>query len=345
MDEETNEQSQSPIAFEKMRAMLGRASELHAEEQRQVVDLIDEVRARLTPIEGIVAESKGQLLSTHDNVTSIQERLGALPDRAEVSVIAERLDEALSRIDAQDEALRQVSSVLSALSERIGRPLDALEARLEGVAGRFEGVAGRLDGVDDRLQHLHGRLDELDGTVGRVQGAVDALPATLDLPSVHRRFDELAGVVHQRFDDDLGRVHGRFDELLARPAVDPTERLDALAAKLEQVVERVESVAGRVRTVDDSVRNNAGTLSGSLEQGIDKIHGALHTRPDRDELNRALRKTQQESERRITQQLDGVLADFAELMISQNLGAKPPAKASPRKPAKKAPDGEEKPAE
>jgi chromosome segregation ATPase len=334
VDEETN--AQPDIGFEKMRAMLGRASELRADEQRQVVDLLDEVRARLTPVEDFVVESRGRLAATHVNVGAIQERLGALPDRTEVSVIAERLDEALSRIDAQDEALRQVTTVLAALNDRVGQPLDALDARLEGVSGRFEGVSGRLDGLDDRLQHLHSRLDELDGNVDRIQGGVDALPGVLDLPSVHRRFDELAGSVHQRFDEDLGRVHGRLEELLARPAVDPTERLDTVASRIEQLGERVDGVSGRVRAVDESVRNNVGTLAGSLEQGIDKLQGAVEGRPDRDELARTLRRTQQESERRITQQLDSVLADFAEVVIGQNVSPPPAPRAATRKPIKKA---------
>lgn len=293
--------AQPDIGFERMRAMLGRAAELRADEQRQVVDLLDEVRARLTPVEEF----------------------------------AGRLEEALARIDAQEQSLRDVSAAVSALNDRVGRPLDALEARFDGVAGRFEGVSGRLDGLDDRLQHVHGRLDEVGGELHRVQGGVDALPGALDLPAVHRRFDELAGSVHQRFDDDLGRVHGRLDELLARPVVDPAERLDALTSRLEQLGERLDGVVGQVRSVDESVRNNFGSLAGSLERGIDKLHGDVQSRPDRDELVRTLRKAQQESERRITQQLDNVLADFAEVVLGQN-AVKPAARPAARKPAKKA---------
>ncbi len=310
--------AQPDIGFERMRAMLGRAAELRADEQRQVVDLLDEVRARLTPVEEFVGVSKQHLESTHGTVTTI----------------AERLDQAFTRIDAQDQTLRAVTAAVAALSDRLGRPLDSLEARFEGVAGRFEGVSGRLDGLDDRVQHVHGRLDELDGELHRVQGGVEALPGALDLPAVHRRFDELAGSVHQRFDDDLGRVHGRLDELLSRPVVDPAERLDALTSRLEQLGERLDSVVGQLRSVDESVRNNFGSLAGSLERGIDKLHGDVQSRPDRDELVRTLRKAQQESERRITQQLDNVLADFAEVVLGQN-AAKPAARVPTRKPAKK----------
>lgn len=287
---------QPPPAFEKMRQMLGRASEMRAEEQRQMVELIDEVRGRLKPIEGHLADSKGRIVKTHDGVGAIQERL----------------DAAFARIDAQDELLKQIHAVLTGLAERVGRPLEALEARLDGVAGRFEGISGRLDGLDDRLQHLHARLDELDSSLGRTHAAVEGLPGVLDLPAVHRR----------------------FDEVLARPAVDPTDRLDGLGRRLEQLGDRIDEVEGRIRHVDESVRNNTGTLAGSIEQGVDKLHGALHERPDRGELGHSLRAAQQESERRIVQQLDSVLAAFAEVVISRPKDTAP-ARSSSRKPTKK----------
>jgi chromosome segregation ATPase len=306
---------QSPVGFEKMRAMLARASDLHADEQRQVLDLLDEIRTRLAPIEGFVGESSSRVVATSDNVATIQRRLTELPDRTEVSVVAERLDETLARIDAQDAVLTRVIEAATALSERVGAPLDALEARLEGVAGRFEGVSGRLDGLDDRLQHLHARLDETDATVARVQGAVELLPGQLDPASVHRRFDELSAGLHQRIDDEVGRVHGRFDEVLARPAVDPTQRLEAMAARIEQIAERLEAANVRVKAVEDTIHAGVGSLSGAVENGVDKIDRTLDSRPDRNELARVLRDSQHDSERRITQQLDGALADFAEVML------------------------------
>lgn len=325
----------APIGFDKMRAMLARAADLRADEQRQVVDLIDEVRIRLTPIEGFVEDGRGRIASTQDTVAVIRERLTELPDRTEVSVIAERLDETLARIDSQDAVLATIATSLAALSDRVGRPLEAIEARLDGVVGRFEGVSGRLDGLDDRLQHLHARLDELDSTVGSVSTAVGELPGQLDPMSVHRRFDELTGSVHQRFDDEFVRL----DALAGRPAVDPTAMIDGLSSKLEAVGGRIDNVGSRVKAVEESVRNNAGNLAGSLEQGLDKLNGAVGSRPDRDEFGRTLSKSQHESERRITQQLDGALADFAEVMLGQSVTAKPvPARAAARKSGRKAAD-------
>ena len=334
MDQTVN--GQSPVGFEKMRAMLARASDVRADEQRQVVDMLDEIRTRLTPLEGIAGDSNTRLSATHDNVATIQQRLAELPDRNEVSVIAERLDETLSRIDTQDTVINRVIDVVTALSERVGAPLDALDGRLEGVAGRFEGVSGRLDGLDDRLQHLHSRLDEVDATVARVNSTVDLLPGTLDPASVHRRFDELSGGLHQRLDDELSRVHGRFEELLARPAVDPSERLDGLSGRIEQIAERVESITLRVKAVEDSVHSGVGALTGAIENGIDKIDRGVDARPDRNEFARVLRDSQHDSERRITQQLDGALADFAEVMLGQSVltkgsGARPGGRKAGKK--------------
>ena len=336
-----DEVSTPTLGFDKMRAMLARASDVRADEQRQLLDMLEEVRSRLGPIEGFVEDGRGRIGATHDGVTSIQERLGQLPDRAAVSVIAERLDEALARIDSQDAVLADMVGKLGELTDRIGRPLDALDARLEGVSGRFEGVAGRLDGLDDRLQHLHARLDELDASVGRVHGAVSELPAQLDPGSVQRRFDELTDSMQQRFNDDLGRVHGRLEDLVSRPSVDPTERLETLNGKLDQLAERIDSTSGRVKSVEESVRSNTGALSGSIEQGIDKLRGLVSERPDRDELSRTVLRAERESELRITQQLDGALADFAEVMIGQTVIPKPPPARAARKAAKRAQDEEE----
>lgn len=327
MDEIAN--GQSPTGFDKMRTMLTRAAELRADEQRQLYDMIDEVRSRLSPLESFAAEGSGRLPALHDHIGSVTQRLSELPDRTEISVIAERLDEALARIDGQDSVLAQVITAMNNLSDRMGRPLDALEARLEGVIGRFEGVSGRLDGLDDRLAHLHSRLDDVDHAVARLHGAVEALPGQVDVGSLHRRFDELSGGIHQRFDDDMGGLHGRMDEfhgqlrdLSSRPVVDPTERLTDLAGRVEEMAGRVDGVSGRVDSVEQSVRTGVGTLTGVVEQGMEKLEGSVGERPDREEITRSLRAAQSESEQRITRQLDHALAAFAEVMLgrSMNLG-------------------------
>jgi predicted nuclease with TOPRIM domain len=324
VDEIANGQSSS--GFDKMRTMLARAAELRADEQRQLYDMLDELRNRLSPLESFAAEGRGRLPALHDHVGAVHQRLGELPDRTEISVIAERLDEALARIDGQDSVLAQVITAMNNLSERMGAPLDALAARLDAVAGRFEGVSGRLDGLDDRLLHLHGRLDDIEGAVARLQGAVEGLPAQLDLPAVHRRFDEVWGGLHQRLDHDMGSVHGKIDEvhgrvqdLAGRPVVDPTERLQNLAGHLEQLAARIDALAGRIDAVEENIRAGVGTLSGAVEQSVGRLEGAVGARPDRGEVVRTLREAQADSERRITQQLDHALTAFAEVMLGRGL--------------------------
>jgi hypothetical protein len=145
---------------------------------------------------------------------------------------------------------------------------------------------------------------------------------------VHRRFDELSAGVHQRIEDEMIRVHGRFEEVMSRPAVDPSERLDAMASRVEQIAERLEAANVRVKAVEDTIHAGVGSLSGAIENGVDKIDRSVDSRPDRNEFARVLRDSQHDSERRITQQLDGALADFAEVM----LGGQPNPKGSGARP-------------
>lgn len=316
-----DEQPTGPASagFDKMRNMLARAAEVRADQERHLYDILEEVRERLAPLESFAAEGKGRIPTLHEHVATVQRRIGELPDRTEISVIAERLDEALARIDAQDSVLASVITAMDNLGQRMGKPLDALEARMDGVAGRFEGVAGRLDGLDDRLTHLHGRLDDLDHTLARAQTSLDAIPGTLDIGAVHGRLDELSGGVHKRFDEELGTVHGRleefggrFEELVARPAVDPTESLTGLA-------DRLEKIAGRMDAVEEGFRTGLTGLSGTVDRGVEKLTEAVSERPDREEVTRTLRDSQAESERRVTRQLDNALAAFAEIMLGRSV--------------------------
>jgi chromosome segregation ATPase len=237
----------------------------------------------------------------------MRDRLQHLPDRTEISVIAERLDEALARIDAQDHVLAEVSGTMATLVDRMSRPIEQLDARLEGVSGRFDGVSGRLDGLNDRLTHLHSRLDDVDASVSRHATHLAALPAELDMPSVHRRFEDLGG-----------GLQARFDELLTQPGLDPSERLDDLAARLEALTQRLETVTTRLDVIEDNVKAEVTTLSGVVEQGIEKIEGSVVARPDREEINNALRVNHSESEHRITSQLDEALAALAEIMLGRS---------------------------
>jgi chromosome segregation ATPase len=294
-----------PVGFDKMRQMMAKAAELRDREQRQFYDSLEDVRTRLRSVETFANEGSARLPVISESVSGVQDRLQQLPDRTEMSVIAERLDEALARIDSQDQVLAKVNDTMSTLVDRMSRPIEQLDARLEGVSGRFDGVSGRLDGLNDRISHLHSRLDDVDANVARHGTQIEDLPGVLDLPAVHRRFDDLNGGVHHR-----------LDELFAKPGLEmPNDRLDDLAVRLETLTKRLEQVTSRLDVIEDNVKAEVTTLSGVVEQGIEKIEGSVIARPDREEINTTLRATNSESEQRITGQLDEALAALAEIML------------------------------
>src|SRR5690606_6530730 len=130
-----------------MRNMLVRAAEVRESEQQQIFDALDDIYARLAPV---------------DSLGAVRKRLSELPDRTEMSVLAERLDEAMTRLEAQDNALADLARSVEAIVDKLAKPFGQLDGRLDGVAARFEGVAGRMDGLEDKLANIHRRLDELD---------------------------------------------------------------------------------------------------------------------------------------------------------------------------------------
>src|SRR5919206_1235386 len=77
----------STLSFDRMRGMLMRAAEIRDSEQQQIFDSLDEIHARLAAL---------------DALGSMRKRLAELPDRTEVSVLAERLDETIAKLDSQE---------------------------------------------------------------------------------------------------------------------------------------------------------------------------------------------------------------------------------------------------
>src|SRR3954453_2856694 len=78
-----NENNNSTVSFDRMRNMLVRAAEIRESEQQQIFDALDEIHARLSPLESI---------------GSVRKRLSEMPDRTETNALAERLDRALAKL-------------------------------------------------------------------------------------------------------------------------------------------------------------------------------------------------------------------------------------------------------
>ncbi len=323
----------STLSFDRMRSMLMRAAEIRDSEQQQIFDSLDEIHARLAAL---------------DALGTVRKRLAELPDRTEVSVVAERLDETVAKLDGQDDALAAIARNVEATTDRLATPFAQLDGRLDGVAGRMEGIAGRMDGLDDRFAGLHKRLDDVDNRLDRNELRIDGLPGAL-AGSTKERVDGLERSVRDQLDtvrevlqkslaesgdgvrNLLGEtgagLRGKLDELATRPAIDPSERLDALAGRLEALTSRLDDVAARLTTIEDGVLGRVGSLAQAVEQGLGRLESALGSRPDRGTVESLVKQANEESERRSAGQLDEAMATFAELILGRGAQVAPPMPA------------------
>ncbi|WP_425445750.1 hypothetical protein [Umezawaea tangerina] len=291
-----------------MRNMLTRAAEIRESEQQQIFDALDEIHARMSPLESL---------------GSVRKRLSELPDRTEVSVLAERLDEALSKLEAQDTAVQGISRAVDGLVDKLAKPFAQLDGRLDGVAGRFEGVAGRMDGLEDKLSHIHKRIDDLDGHLDKQDGKTEQLPGLVTGPlreriealeaSLRGRLDEVDEGVHEHLDgtreglqksltDSASALHGRLDE--TRDNLNSTR--DGLHASLTETKDSLHS----------SLADTRNTVHGKLDEAREALHTALEETRDQvdatDRLEALAQRLEQVTSRldTMTNRLDAVEDDF-----------------------------------
>jgi chromosome segregation ATPase len=277
-------------SFDRMRSMLVRAAEIRDSEQQQIFDALDEIHARLAPLESL---------------GSVRKRLSEMPDRTEVSVLAERIDEALSKLEAQDGAIAALGRTVESIVDKLAKPFAELGGRLDGMAGRFEGVAGRMDGLEDRIAGLHKRIDDVDHHLDRQDTRVDGLPA-----AIHGPVREQFGATETGFRSRLDEVDKGLQESLAGALESLTQRLDVLSSRL------------------DAMEEGVGGRFGSVTERLGALDGALAHRPDGDSLFGLIRRANEESETRYTAQLDEAMATFAEIIM----GGTAPAQLAPTPP-------------
>jgi chromosome segregation ATPase len=299
-----------------MRSMLVRAAEIRDSEQQQIFDALDEIHARLAPLESL---------------GSVRKRLTEMPDRTEVSVLAERLDETLAKLEAQDNAIAGLSRAVEAIVDKLAKPFAEIGGRMDGMAGRFEGVAGRMDGLEDRIAGLHKRIDDMDHHLDRQDARLEGLPA-----AVHEPMRERIGVVEAGMRGRLDEVDKAMREHLAgmaQSANEATKGLDSrlgeagesLSAALESVSQRLDTLPARLDTLEEGI---SGRIS-SVTDRLGDLDGALAYRPDADSLVGLVRQANEESEVRYTVQLDEAMATFAEIIMG---GAPPPLAPAPPPP-------------
>ncbi|MEQ3550673.1 hypothetical protein WIS52_09345 [Pseudonocardia nematodicida] len=274
----------SNLSFDRMRGMLMRAAEIRDSEQQQIFDSLDEIHARLAAL---------------DAIGTVRKKLTELPDRTELNVLAERLDETVTKLDNQEVILGAVTRLIESLPDKLAKPIAQLDGRLDGMGGRLEGVSGRMDGLDDRLGGLHKRLDDLDNRLDRHEMRLDAMPNAVASPIKERiegvergvreqldaavhSFEETGEGLRNLLGDTSVGLHRRLEELAQRPAVDPgpgfealTERLEALSARLDAIESGVD---GKLGDLDGSVTERFGNLGGSITDRIGELDGAVQGR-------------------------------------------------------------------
>jgi chromosome segregation ATPase len=285
-------------SFDRMRSMLVRAAEIRDSEQQQIFDALDEIHARLAPLESLGA---------------IRKRLSEMPDRTEVSGLAERVDEALLKLEAQHSAIAALGRTVETIVDKLAKPFAELGGRLDGMAGRFEGVAGRMDGLEDRIAGLHKRIDDLDHHLDRQDTRIDGLPT-----AVH-------GPVREQLGATETGLRGRLDE------VDKSAQ-EALAGTLDSLSTRLDALTSRL----DAIEEGVGGRIGSVTERLGALDGALAHRPDGDSLFGLIRRANEESEMRYTAQLDEAMATFAEIIMGGTAPAPlPPVPPPPPRPVQR----------
>jgi chromosome segregation ATPase len=292
-----------------MRNMLTRAAEIRESEQQQIFDALDEIHARMSPLESL---------------GSVRKRLSELPDRTEVSVLAERLDEALARLEAQDNAVQGIGRAVDGLVDKLAKPFAQLDGRLDGVTGRFEGVAGRMDGLEDKLSHIHKRIDDLELHLDKQDSKVDQVPGAVTAP-LRERLEVLEAALRGRLDEVDEGVHEHLDgtrEALQRSLTDSTNalhgRLDETRDNLNTTRDGLHAQLTETRdSLHGALADTRSTITGKVDEARESLHAALDETRDQvdatDRLEALAQRLEQVTSRldTMTTRLDSVEDDFA----------------------------------
>ena len=323
--------SDTNLSFDRMRGMLMRAAEIRDSEQQQIFDSLDEIHARLAAL---------------DAIGTVRKKLTEIPDRTEISVLGERLDETVNKLDNQEVALGAITRAIESLPDKLSKPIAQLDGRLDGMGGRLEGVSGRMDGLDDRLGGLHKRLDDLDNRLDRHEMRLDAMPNAVATPIKERvegveqqvkeqldtathAFEETGEGLRNLLGDTSVGLHRRLEELSSRPAVDPTPAFDSLTERLDALTSRLEQIGERLDSVENGLDGKLGEIGGSVDTRLGELDQALRDRPDTTSVSELVSKANEESERRNAGQLDEAMATFAELIMGRGAQYQQPQQPPP----------------
>jgi hypothetical protein len=265
-----NENNNSTVSFDRMRNMLTRAAEIRESEQQQIFDTLDEIHARLSPLESIGA---------------VRKRLSEIPDRTDVTALASRVEDTMAKLEAQDVTLASLTRAVEGIVDKLATPFAQLDGRLDGVAGRFEGVAGRMDGLEDKLSNIHRRIDALDASLDKhldkQDAKLDAIPGNVTVP-VKERIDAAESNLRARVDEVDTGLRGQLDNV--RGQVDATREsvrqsvTEASAAVTGKVTETAEAVQRKVTESADAVQSQLTSTGETLQSQVTSTSDAVQNK-------------------------------------------------------------------
>lgn len=291
---------------DRMRELLARAAQDHVYDQRSQGQVLDEIRQRLEGLEWLLREVRerelgdmtGQLENVRDQVEvyagappewarGLAEHLGVVAERikpvgelpsvwADVSIVAEHMDEALSRLQTVVEFANQVTEA----TQQATRRTDELFKRLDKLQGSMEAASVRFNRIDKSLAELGHRAEKLEHQVNSVSGRSDQ-----SLNELAERFELGLEAVNGRVEGVGGRldgVDGRLDGI--------DGRFTGVSGKLDGIDGRFDGIDGRFEGVDDRidvVNERIGQLPVALDVGdLHRKLGELASRPVHDPTGR-----------------------------------------------------------
>ncbi len=253
-------ENNSTVSFDRMRNMLVRAAEIRESEQQQIFDTLDEIHARLSPLESIGA---------------VRKRLSEIPDRSDVTTLAARVEDAMAKLEAQDGAIASIARAVESVVDKLATPFAQLDGRLDGMAGRFEGVAGRMDGLEDKLSSIHRRIDELDAHLDKHLDKqdlkLDALPASVTGP-VRERIEMAENNLRGRVDEIDAGLRGQVDSSRDSLRQAVSDASDAVQNKVTQAADAVQS---KVTEAAEGLHGNVDEKSSSVSMKIEATRKAV----------------------------------------------------------------------
>ena len=204
-------------------------------------------RDEATALDGRVAELSAALEALRAQVADVTSRPESPDPGDQLVALSERIDRAAG--EGQEKLL--------GLAEDLGRRLDEVAGRVDGLVGRDEAAS-----VEERVAGLAEVLEELRAEIAAVAERPEAGDQEERLRELSERIDRAAGEGQEKLQglaEDLGRrleeISGRVSDVAGRDeAAAAEERVAGLAGVVAELRAEIAAVADRPEPIDTGAR-------------------------------------------------------------------------------------------